>query len=357
MKSKVLTRIVVSTSALLLTTASVLNAQTYSVVDLTALLGGSSVAKKINLNRQAVGHSGALYGEHTHAFVWASGNLQDLGTLTNGDYSSASDINKRGAVVGDSNTATNIRGFIWDTAGGMQDLGTLPGDSGSRAFGINDSDRVVGYSSGPHGIAAFIWNKNTGMTSLGVLPGGDTSEAIDINNAGSVVGFSTTGSGDKHAFLWTSANGLQDLGTLPAHQTSEAHKVNNSGNVIGSSTGPNGTHAFLWTAGGGMKNLGSLNGSFSNAFDVNDNGEVVGASSTAQGGHAFRWSAGAGMEDLNTLIPPNSGVVLTSATGINNLGIITAVGAVTTDHSEPIELDDTHQHAGPIHAFLLIPPS
>lgn len=113
MKSKILTHIVASLAALLFATASALEAQSYTVVDLTALLGGSTVAKKVNLNGQAVGHSGALYGEHTQAFTWTSGKISDLGTLPGGDYSSAFDVNTRGAVVGDSNTATNIRAFIW----------------------------------------------------------------------------------------------------------------------------------------------------------------------------------------------------------------------------------------------------
>lgn len=355
MKRNVLARVVAYSPALLFVTATALCAQTYTVVDLTALQGGSTVGKKINFNAQAVGQSGALYGEHTHAFISTAGSLLDLGTLPGGDYSSAFNINTRGAVVGDSNTDRNIRGFFWEPSAGMQDIGTLPGDTGSRAFGINDSDKVVGYSSGPHGVAAFLWDKNKGMTNLGVLPGGDTSEALDINNGGAVVGFSTVSSGDKHAVLWTPGSGIRDLGTLPNHSASEAHKINNPGDVIGSSTGASGSRAFLWTAASGMKDLGSLDGNSSSALDVNERQQVVGVSTTAMGGHAFRWSASAGMEDLNDFIPADSGVILTSAVGLNNRGVIIAIGVVTTDHSQPLELDDPHQHAGPIHAFLLTP--
>jgi hypothetical protein len=46
--------------------------------------------------------------------------------------------------------------------------------------------------------------------------------------------------------------------------------------------------------------------------------------------------------------------VLTAAIGINNAGMILAVGAATTDKG-PLEMDDTHHHAGPAHAFILIP--
>jgi hypothetical protein len=72
-------------------------------------------------------------------------------------------------------------------------------------------------------------------------------------------------------------------------------------------------------------------------------------------GHAFYWSGATGLRDLNTLIPANSGFILTSAIAINNAGWILALGAVTTDNSEPLQLDNTHHHAGPIHAFLLTP--
>jgi hypothetical protein len=61
------------------------------------------------------------------------------------------------------------------------------------------------------------------------------------------------------------------------------------------------------------------------------------------------------MQDLNTLIPANLNVVLTSAMGINDAGQIVTIGAVTADVSNPLETDDTHRHAGPIHAFLLTP--
>jgi probable HAF family extracellular repeat protein len=103
-----------------------------------------------------------------------------------------------------------------------------------------------------------------------------------------------------------------------------------------------------------MQNLGTLGGD-SSALDLNNNGDVVGTSTAAMGGHAFHWTSGTGMQDLNTLIPTGSGVILTAAIGINNAGWIIAIGAVTPDHSQPLNLDDTHIHAGPIHAFLLTP--
>src|ERR1700730_10032635 len=122
---------------LLFVLVSTVSAQSYALIDIGALPGGNTVAKKINLAGQVVGESGKMYGVQTHAFAFTSGKLVDLGTLPGGDYSCAFDVNTKGSVVGESNTATNVRAFIWDSTGGMRDLGTLPGDNGSRAFGIN----------------------------------------------------------------------------------------------------------------------------------------------------------------------------------------------------------------------------
>jgi probable HAF family extracellular repeat protein len=104
-----------------------------------------------------------------------------------------------------------------------------------------------------------------------------------------------------------------------------------------------------------MTDIGTLNGDSTSALDINSKGEIVGTSTASMSGHAFYWSAATGIKDLNDLLPANSGAVLTSATTINNAGWILALGAVTTDKSQPLQLDDTHHHAGPIHAFLLKP--
>lgn len=86
--------------------------------------------------------------------------------------------------------------------------------------------------------------------------------------------------------------------------------------------------------------LGSLGGANGAAYALNNSNEVVGWSQIANGTpHAFLYNNGT-MEDLNLVIPPLSGITLTSAVGINAAGEIVAYG---TDAS------------GQSHEYLLTP--
>lgn len=176
---------------------------------------------------------------------------------------------------------------------GMTDLGTLGGAKASWARGINASGQVVGdsftFPNDYHGYHAFITGPNgAGMTDLGTL-GGDRSNASGINASGQVVGDSyITPAGAFHAFI----------------------------------TGPNGA---------GMTDLGTLggiSGYFSSASGINDSAQVVGWSETSGSPeHAFITGPnGVGMTDLNSLVSLPSGIVLTEATAINNMGQVVVLG-------------------------------
>jgi probable HAF family extracellular repeat protein len=80
--------------------------------------------------------------------------------------------------------------------------------------------------------------------------------------------------------------------------------------------------------------LGTLGGTNGVANALNNSNQVVGWSQTASGAqHAFLYSNGT-MQDLNRLIPPLSGITLTSAVGIDGSGRIVAYGTNASGQTE-----------------------
>jgi probable HAF family extracellular repeat protein len=168
------------------------------------------------------------------------------------------------------------------------------------------------------------------MQDIGTL-GGNYSVGRSINDRGQIAGESRIGTGDTtRAFRFTE-DGMISLGALGGRNSS-AYGINNSGQIVGETdTGliayPGGgrrskgflffgTHAFLWTEGIGMTDLGHLGGGTSRATAINNNGVVVGTSTLIDGtSHAFQWTKRGGMIDLNTLLPINSGWILTRRMG------------------------------------------
>ena len=142
------------------------------------------------------------------------------------------------------------------------------------------------------------------------------------------------GEGIPDAVLWTKAKGLTHLGMLTNSSFSQAFGINPSGTMIaGEDDSKQGMFsAVVWildTSSGTyvINNLGA-----GAAFAANDGCQVVGNSGLF---HAFVWTPSEGRVDLNTLIPPNSGLVLHAAYGINNAGQIvgTAMDSKGNDHA------------------------
>ena len=331
----------------------------YVVTDLGTLSGASTVAHKLNAWGHAAGTSGERDGGRAHAAIWrdSAKTLVSLSTLANSDYSEATGINNRGEIVGASNTPTNMHAVLWNVWGSIKDLGALRGDTSSRAFGINDHGKVVGVSSGPRGERAFLWTEN-GMVPLKVPPGTKSSEANGINNKDQIVGHFRRSAG-SHAFIWMPAAGFQDLGVLPGHQTSKATGINDSGEVVGSSSGPLDTRSFMWTPGDGIQSIDDIpSAEFSEALDINNHSEVVGTYEGSLGNRAYLWTRRNGFVDLNTVIPTESGVVLTMAVSINERGQILAIGMAHPYISPDREMDQDQTddlHSVDVHTFLLTP--
>lgn len=282
----------------------------------------------------------------------------DLGSL-GGALSFGYSINDAGQVVGRSFVTGNVyhayRTAPNGTINSASDLGTLPGTTNSVAYDINATGQAVGYADVPTTgeLRAFRTAANgaiSALSDLGTLGGTNTS-AYGINDLGQAVGSSYLANNiANHAFR-TAPNGSitpqSDIGTFGG-ALSLANGINNAGQTIGFSMLPDNIriHAFRTVPNGvidAASDLGTLGGDVSAPDDINALGQVVGASTLVPGGftsHAFFVDETGPMTDLNTLLPANSGWVLTRATGINDLGQISGYGTIN----------------GETHAFLMTIP-
>lgn len=310
---------------LLVSLAAVLQADAiYSVTDLGAAGGSSTVAFGINSSGIAVGWGETAAGD-MNAFSFGS-SMQNLAGLAGGTDTYAYGINSSGTTVGISYVNGQAHGEMWNGTTST-DLG-----AGMVATGINDPGAVIGGNG-----HAFLL-VNGVYRDLGTLPGGNWSTAYGINNAGTVVGTGNLGNGMFRGFIWTAATGMVELGTFGGNN-SYANGINSSGEVVGEASLANGYDDAFLAVGAVMTDLGTLGGGNSYAYGINDSGTVVGYSSLADGdSHAFIYINGV-MLDLNSLIPSGSGWDLLEAYGINSAGEI--VGEGTFD--------------GQSHAFVLNP--
>ena len=304
----------------------------YAVIDL-GTLGAFSYAQAINTKGQVVGYTAFNGNTVSHAFVYANGFMQDLGTV-GGGASLAFGINDSGQVVGYSSPVMgHYRAFLY-SGGSMQNI-SASSASNYLAFGININGLITGYLSPRNGNYPHAFLYDGSMHDLGTL-GGTSSTGRGINKDGSITGDAFTGSGVDHAFLY--ANGLmQDIGTLRAD--SYGYGINDYGNIVGySSPGSGVYHAFLYSA-GTMRDIGTSVGGSSYGYSINNKGQVVGKFYPSGTQLAFIYTGGT-MYDLNTQAINPTGWRLQSAQAINDAGQIAGYGI---------------SPSGQAHAFLLNP--
>ena len=257
------------------------------------------------------------------AFRWVDGVQTPLGFLggtADSRFSTASDVNEAGQVVGASTTDSGeVHAFLWQD-GAMTDLGTLGGGR-SEAVAVNDRGQVVGVSRTAAGDDhAFLWQDGV-MTDLGTL-GGHSSTATDINNAGQIVGRASTPDGRQHAFLWTPGylgqpGQMTDL-QADASDSAATVKINESGQVlVDAVSDPD----FVW-ANGSRTEIGPPYTTTLSRV-INDRGQVVGASFGDSGMTAFRWS---GRDTLGLTAP---GVLSSDAFAANTRGDVVGTAEIT----------------------------
>lgn len=168
--------------------------------------------------------------DHTRACIWKAGGSVEVFANSLGGA-------KRFVEVADINNARQVAGSAKDESGAMhafrfadgvmQDLGSLGG--WAYATGINKLGHVAGYSSvsnfGP--FHAFI-HDGTQMKDLGTLA--DNAFAEALNDHGVAVGRADVNGGERHAVMFKDGQ-IIDLGTPGGD--SEAWDVNNHEVVVG----------------------------------------------------------------------------------------------------------------------------
>jgi probable HAF family extracellular repeat protein len=187
-------------------------------------LGGSYISGNgLNQRAQVVGESTPAGANLSHGFLWADGQITDIGVLTGGEtgnYSSAIAINDAGRVVGVSSAARQTQhAFVW-AQGIMTGLGTLPGDNRSYATAINNRGEIVGWSASVTGIImgatrAVLWEHDTVYDLGDSIPAGSgwvLDQATAINDRGQIAGIGHR-DGLSRAFLLSpvQAEGPTDL--------------------------------------------------------------------------------------------------------------------------------------------------
>ena len=311
---------ILAASLVLLTTASVAQAATYTVT----LIGGSLGGLEIGNTPRALNDSGQIVGESL-----TTGNAQTRPALWNGQAvpvelegfvegvdGRAFGMNNSGQVVGTDGTPAQNRATLWNNTQNPRNLGTLNDSSGfSQAYDINNSGQVVGDSSNGaiNSRQAFLWEDTIdggAMLALDFLSGGNVSSARSINDVGQIAGYSNRSAVGISAVLWDNSPGrpITEMGTLPGDSNSVAFDINLSGTVVGYSSGSTGDRAFIWDyASEQMTDLGTLGDDFSRAKSINDSGLVVGRSAGSAGSFrnfGFLWDETNGMRSLDSLLAP-----------------------------------------------------
>src|SRR5579871_1652143 len=144
-------------------------------VNVIPQLAGTTGGKifSISENGYMAGFENGNSGNDT-AFRYDGSTIISLGVLPSGEtLNDAYAVSNAGQVVGQADTVSSYKAFIWDSAHGGQDLGWLPGDNGAIAWAINNNGMVIGESLLNQGATSrgFWWTQAAGMHEIPGLNG------------------------------------------------------------------------------------------------------------------------------------------------------------------------------------------
>jgi probable HAF family extracellular repeat protein len=344
----------------------------YRVIDLGTLGGHFAATTGLNNNNQVIGYSSIdpknLFDQHGFLYNPAT-STTPASMIKLGADAIPYAINDHGLIVGvqlNYATSPSPQPFQYDSAAPTPASTPIVVDSPYivwTAKGVNNDGTIVGYALKPNfpnaPVNAGYSVAADGTQTLLSLFGGTDTTASGINDHGVIVGSaqlspdpSSFYDPPSHAFLRSADGTITDLGTLgePANPNSArsgsgATGINNNGDIIGLSQNGHGStyYAFYLPNGGSMQAISTGNGFASMPYGLNSSGAVVGSTLFDGAGgitHGFLFSGG-NLFDLNNLLDPtvDLNMVITQATGINDLGYISA---------------NARDYEGNSHALLLV---
>jgi probable HAF family extracellular repeat protein len=167
-----------------------------TATNLPTLGGASAEAWGVNDAGQIVGAADTTVAQVTHAALWRSGTVRDLGGLPGGMFSEAVSVNASGVAVGFSTLAETQDGMTLDfgdrhavvfQSGRITDLTPdLPFNTDAFATAINVHGQIVGARAG----RAFLWQNGVGTDLNTLIPasaGVTLTSANGINDRGQIV--------------------------------------------------------------------------------------------------------------------------------------------------------------------------
>jgi probable HAF family extracellular repeat protein len=321
--------------------------------DAAAAVDSQTHTAEINSRGEVVGFASApLFGSSAlGSAIWGKDRqarrLSDK--VSQGDvtlFADAYGVNDSSQVVGVVYDRFGHPGAVTWVDGALTKLGGLSGAEGlGVAAAINNRGKIVGVSeltldTGAKVTRATVWD-NGKIIDLGAIDKNGSSGAIDVNGNGVVVGTSTSADGKSTRPVRWDGRKITAL-SVPNGARSAVAGINREGVIIGQSTfiSDGSVHGTAWR-GEEVLDLGVFGDNMqTQPTDINTAGAVVGlASKTGAAPVALYWAnVESAPVDLNTLVTragcvDNFGVkrLLTSASGINDKGVIAATAQALVD--------------------------
>ena len=340
------TRLLVSTSVLVLAAAAARAQPQYEVTEIPPL-GALRRQSHLMLNQRGdVAGVSWLGGSHPFLYTAADG-VRDLGLIPDSRFGEVWGFNDHGDVlIGYYMNDTSTR-YVVNSGGTVREL-VWPTETYTVADSIDNAGRVVGWYSAPaRGAQPFVLSGDA-FTQLPV-PAGLQGWAFDSNTAGQVAGarwrvLSIRDTGESVARIWQPDGSVTEIAPPAGWGNTAAYTINERGDVLGASFNgtinqPTSQKPFLyrdgvftelptppgWTSlsANAMNNAGDVAGTFTGPDSVR---------------HLFLYSGGEYTDLSQVPIPPGYGSLFVE--GFNDSGQI---------------LVSTFFSGGDLYSYLLTP--